>query len=468
MCARLCAVSGYAQTEIGMMDGPTQIISPDESDDVILVKKSKLLVASGPLEGTEYVIDKNTFTIGSDPNNDLVLDDTTVSRRHCEIKLVPEGYMIVDLGSTNGTIVQGVKISEAYLSQSTDFQLGKTRMVFRPLREAMAYDLSRNESLGALLGKSTSMRRVFHLAETYAPTDATILIEGETGTGKEVLAEEIHKHGPRKDKPFIVIDCAAMAKELIESELFGHTKGAFTGAHNDRVGAFEYANGGTIFLDEIGDLTMELQPKLLRVLEKKEIRKLGSNKVENIDVRIISATNRRLEAAVNAGRFREDLYYRISVVNIDLPPLRSRKEDLPLLTKHFLTDILGANAMEQVADFDKTMETFRKHDWPGNVRELRNLVAIAAYNSQRPLNLAAGMGLGRLRPPEESGGRVDDKAGIRPFKAAKGDVVEQFEREYIASLLKKHDSNVTKASHAAGIERSYLQRLIKKYDIKTR
>ncbi|MDD4870725.1 MAG: sigma 54-interacting transcriptional regulator [Kiritimatiellae bacterium] len=447
------------------IDGPTLVISADKTRNAILVQKSKLLAISGPLQGKEFMVDKNVYTIGSGPNNNLVLEDSTISRRHCEIQLGPEGYVIRDLGSTNGTVVQGVKVSEAYLNQSTEIQLGKTKVVFCPLKEAMEYTLSQNESFGRLLGKSVSMRRVFHVAETYAPTDATILIEGDTGTGKEVLAEEIHKHSTRKDKPFIVIDCASLAKELIESELFGHTKGSFTGANIDRTGAFEYADGGTVFLDEIGDLSGELQPKLLRVLEKKEIRKVGSNKLRNIDVRIISATNRKLESEVNAGRFREDLYFRLSVVNIDLAPLRNRKDDIPMLAKHFMKEFFGSDAMDQIADFEKTMEAFKTHDWPGNVRELRNLIEMASYNKQRPINLSSFLYLGKMKTTAENSRDLDSE--MRPFKDAKGDLVEKFERDYISALLKRNDGNVSKASREAGIERAYLQRLIKRYDLKT-
>ena len=447
------------------IDGPTLIISADKSRNAILVQKSKILVVSGPLQGHEFMMDKNVFAIGSDPHNSLVLQDSTVSRRHCEIQLEPEGYVIRDLGSTNGTLVQGVKVAQAYLTQSTEFQLGKTKLVFCPMKEAMEYTLSENESFGNLLGKSVAMRRVFHLAETYAPTDATIMIEGETGTGKEVLAEEVHKHSARKDKPFVVIDCASLAKELIESELFGHTKGSFTGASLDRVGAFEFADGGTIFLDEIGDLSPDLQPKLLRVLEKREIRKVGSNKVRNINVRIISATNRKLEAEVNAGRFREDLYFRLSVVHLDLAPLRNRKDDLAMLTKRFLREFMGEDALDQLADFDKTIEAFRNHDWPGNVRELRNLVEMASYHKQRPINLGSFLYPGKMKTTAEHSKESDDE--LRPFKVAKGDLVERFERDYISALLKRNDWNVSKASREAGIERAYLQRLIKRYDLKS-
>ncbi len=454
------------ERRVKKISGATLIISADKSRDAILVQKSKLLVVNGPLQGREFMVDKNVFTIGAGDNNDLAIQDSTVSRRHCEIQLVPEGYVVRDLGSTNGTIVQGVKVTEAFLSQSTEIQLGKTKLVFCPLKEAMEYTLSRNESFGCLLGKSVAMRRVFHVAETYAPTDASILIEGDTGTGKEVLAEEIHKHSARRDKPFVVIDCTALAKELVESELFGHAKGSFTGANVERVGAFEFADGGTIFLDEIGDLSADLQPKLLRVLEKKEIRKVGSNKLKSVNVRIIAATNKKLESEVNSGRFREDLYFRMSVVNIDLPPLKNRKEDLPILTKRFLKEFFKDDATADIVDFDKTMEFFKSHDWPGNVRELRNLIEMAAYNKQRPLDLSSFLYLGRMKIRAEES-IAAESSEIKTFKAAKGDLVDKFARDYISALLKKNDGNVSKASREADIERAYLQRLIKKYDLKT-
>lgn len=235
-------------------ESPTLILPPASGPEALIIQKSKLLVISGPRQGEEMVIAKDCFTIGSGPNNDLVLSDSTISRRHCEIHLLAQGALIRDLGSTNATRVQGVKVTEAFLDPGTEFHLGKTRIVFCPLLESIEIPLSRQEAFGDALGKSVAMRRVFHIAETYAPTDATVMIEGETGTGKEVLAEAIHNNSKRKDKPFIVIDCAALAKDLIESELFGHTKGSFTGATTDRVGAFEHADGGTVFLDEMGIL----------------------------------------------------------------------------------------------------------------------------------------------------------------------------------------------------------------------
>lgn len=431
----------------------------------IRIQKTKLLVTCGPLQGQEFVIGEKAFSIGSGRQNDLVLDDATVSKRHCEISVDENGCRITDLGSTNGTFVQGVKVSSAFLNPGSEFQLGKTRMVFCPLLEEREIPLSAKESFGAMLGRSVAMRRIFHLAETYAPTDATVMITGETGTGKEIMAEEIHKHSRRAKRPFVVIDCAAMAKELIESELFGHVKGSFTGANADREGAFEHADGGTVFLDEIGDLAPELQPKLLRVLEKREIRRVGDNRVRKINVRIICATNRRLEEEVNAGRFREDLYYRLSVVHLELPPLRRRTDDIPLIAKRFITDINGPLAMKNVLHFDETMRILKRHEWPGNVRELRNLIEVAFLAAKPPVDLSAFLGLGRFVPAamkEEAKEFLADK----PFKDAKEALVEDFEKKYVADLLERNGNNVSQSARAAGIERVYLQRLMKKHGIK--
>jgi len=443
----------------------TLVLSPDGSGDSIRVRCTKLLIISGPLQGREYVLSKEAFSIGSGTQNDLPLDDSTISKRHCEIVVDENGYLIRDLDSTNGTTVQGVKISSAYLNPGAEFQLGKTRIIFCPLQDEREVPLSRHEAFGAMLGRSVAMRRIFHLAETYAPTDATVMITGETGTGKEVLAEELHRHSPRSRKPFIVIDCAAMAKDLIESELFGHVKGAFTGANADRQGAFEHADGGTVFLDEIGDLSPDLQPKLLRVLEKREIRRVGCNRVRKINVRIICATNRKLDLEVNEGRFREDLYYRLSVVQLELPPLRRRKEDLPLLVKRFLTDLHGPESIDEVANFDAAMDMLKRHEWPGNVRELRNLIEVAFYAGQRPVDLTAFLGFARFRPglnrqPEPS------YAADRPFKEAKSGLIEDFERGYLQDLLTRNKSNISQSAREADIERAYLQKLLRKYGLK--
>jgi transcriptional regulator with PAS, ATPase and Fis domain len=393
-----------------------------------------------------------------------MLNDSTISRRHCEIQLVPDGYSIRDLKSTNGTSVQGVRIKSAFLDSGTEFQLGSTRIIFCPMQETMEYKISQHESFGKLIGKSVPMRRVFHLAEHYAKTNSTIMIEGETGTGKEVLAEEIHRHSKRRDKPFVVIDCASLAKELVASELFGHTKGAFTGAITDRTGAFEHANGGTIFLDEIGDLAPELQPQLLRVIEKREVKQVGSNTPKKIDVRIITATNKKLSNEVNAGNFREDLFFRLSVINIELPPLRKRKEDIAMLTEAFLTEFLGNESQNKVANFTEATRAFRNHEWPGNVRELRNLVEIASYSEQETIDLTTFLYLGRTRKLEHN--QSDRFSANRPFKVVKQELIQEFEMQYIRDLLEKHNGNVSQAAKQAEIERTYLQRLIRKYGLR--
>lgn len=461
----VCAMAKEKQTK--NVQSQTLVLNHDTGQSTLRMQKTKLLVVSGPLQGKEYVLASDTFTIGTGVHNDLVLEDSTISKRHCEIIADESGYQIRDLGSTNGTLVQGVNVSSAYLNTGAEIQLGKTRLIFCLLKEAKEIPLSRNEAFGKMLGRSMPMRRIFYLAETYAPTDATVMITGETGTGKEILAEEIHLHNNRRDKPFVVIDCAAMAKDLIESELFGHVKGAFTGANADRQGAFEAADGGTVFLDEIGDLRPDLQPKLLRVIEKREIRRVGCNKIRKINVRIICATNRNLANEVNEGNFREDLFYRLSVVNLELPPLRRRREDIPLLARKFLIDMHGEEALAQVADFDRTMEVLKRHDWPGNVRELRNLIEIAFYSERRPVDLSTFVGLGNLgvlRKNDEPEMSFDID---RPFKDAKNELIDNFEKEYLQALLERNNYNLSRSAREAGIERAYLQRLVRKHGLKS-
>jgi transcriptional regulator with PAS, ATPase and Fis domain len=446
----------------------TLVLNSDSGyENILRVRKTKLLVISGPLQGREFFVNRDTYTIGSGDHNDLVIGDSTVSKRHCEIIVEESGYQIRDLDSTNGTMVQGVRVSSAHLAPGAEIQIGKSRIVFCPLQDSNDIPLSSKEAFGKMLGRSIPMRRIFYLAETYSPSDATIMITGETGTGKEVLAEEIHNHSNRKNKPFIVIDCAAISKDFMESEIFGHVKGAFTGANSDRQGAFELADGGTVFLDEIGDLLPDLQPKLLRVLEKREIRRVGSNDLRKIDVRIISATNRNLANEVNENRFREDLYYRLSVVHLELPPLRRRKDDIPLIVKKFLTTLHGDDALSQVADLDVTMDVLKRHEWPGNVRELRNLVELAFYSEKRPVDLSSFLSFGSLR----AGRKPNDEPDMsfttdRPFKDAKNDLIEEFEKAYLNDLLARNRQNISQSAREAGIERAYLQRLIRKYGMR--
>ena len=302
------------------------------------------------------------------------------------------------------------------------------------------------------------MRRLFRLLEDVAGSDSTVLIEGETGTGKELVAEELHTHSNRKAGPFVVFDCGAIPGELIESALFGHVKGSFTGAIADRKGAFAEAQGGTIFLDEIGELPLELQPSLLRALDKKAVRRVGSNMYEKVDVRIVAATHRDLRAEIAGKRFREDLYYRLAVIRVALPPLRDRGGDIPFLVEHFLRHFAGERSLAITPDDHARLV---RHSWPGNVRELRNVMERATVLSKgETLNLEDAIG--------EAGA---EKVGFRtdlPFKEAKGQLVEQFEREYIVDLMRRHKLNLSAAAREAQIDRKHLRELLRKYGMDPR
>ena len=448
----------------------TLVVPPDGAGGPPRIRKASLFVAEGPGRGRRIPIPGDSFSIGSAVGNDLRLEgDAAVSRRHCRIVADGrDGYGIEDLGSTNGTFVDGVRVAHAFLDAGARIGLGGTVLEFSPQEDSRELELSDRDSFGAAVGSSPAMRRVFRLAESYAPTDATVMIAGETGTGKEILAREIHAHSPRAGKPFLVIDCAALSPSLVESELFGHVKGAFTGAAADRPGVFEAADGGTVFLDEIGDLPPELQPKLLRVLENREIRRVGSNAVRAVDVRVVCATNKRLDEEVNAGRFREDLFYRLSVVSLELPPLRERPEDIPALAAAFARRLHGPDAERELGDLAAAMPALRRHAWPGNVRELRNLVDRAFYSPRRPIDLAAALAAGR------AGARAADAAAdppafpdaSLPFKEGKARLLDEWERRYFSDLLGRNGGNVSASAREAGIERAYLQRVARRLGLR--
>ena len=289
------------------------------------LRKCKLLIDNPDGTTSEYVFDQQEINIGGMDDNDLVVDDDTVSRYHCRIFQEDDAYILEDKGSTNGTFINRVRVREAYLKPGCTITLGKSDVRFQNLDERVQIQPNSRDRYGRIVGTSTRMREIFTILEKIAPAGVTVIIEGETGTGKEVVARTIHEQSNRKDKPFVVFDCGAVPDNLIESELFGHEKGSFTGASMGRQGLFETAQGGTIFLDELGELNLDLQPKLLRALEQREVRRVGANKPIKVDVRVVAATNRNLEEEVKAGRFREDLFYRLSVVRLILPPLRERR-----------------------------------------------------------------------------------------------------------------------------------------------
>ena len=395
--------------------------------------------------------------IGTHSTNDLVLLDPSVSRFHCKLTCDDIGWRLQDNGSLNGTELNGVRIRDADLRGEGTITLGDSVLFARGMEPASEVAVPNIPAFGALTGTSVAMRKLFFYLEKVAASDINVLIEGESGTGKELVASEIVQRGPRADKPFVIVDCGAISPSLVESELFGHVRGAFTGADRDRVGAFEAADGGTVFLDEIGELPLEIQPKLLRALEAREIRRVGETRGRKVDVRVIAATNRDLDREVNKGRFREDLYFRLAVMTVHVPPLRERIEDLPALVHSFLT-ALAVPPLEQRDLFSSTVLTeLSGHDWPGNVRELRNYVERSVV-----LREALPASMRRPAPPAAS----DSDARV-PFKLAKDAVVDGFERSYLTALLESSAGNISKAARNGGMDRMYLHRLIQKHGLRS-
>ena len=459
---------------------PTKIAYISGRPATLHLRKCKLVREGDDGKTSEYIFDQSVINLGAMEDNDLVLDDDTVSRYHCRIIQNDNSYVIEDLGSTNGTFVNRVRIREAYLKPGCLLTVGKTDLRFQSLDERVDITPTKREAFGDIVGKSIRMREIFGILEKIAPTDVTVIIEGETGTGKEVVAKTLHMFSPRANNPFIVFDCGAVPENLIESELFGHEKGSFTGAVMTRQGLFEMAQKGTIFLDELGELNLDLQPKLLRALEQREIRRVGSNKPIKVDVRVVAATNRNLEEEVKAGRFREDLFYRLSVVRIILPPLRDRKEDIPLLTKHFLRsgnynkDPKGQMKIKGITR--DALDCLMNYHWPGNIRELVNVMERACSFADeeyiQPEDLPEHIsGIGILRRRAEPDAATLEKvkrapaAGDKSFKDAKEEWVSNFERDYIAILLKKNNMNISHAAREADIDRKYFRKLMKKYEI---
>ncbi len=427
------------------------------------LRRCKLVVIKGAQRGTEFVVAGDVFRVGKAPENDLVLADETVSRVHFEIARDAKGYLVRDMKSTNGTFLDGAEVKEAYLRAGSVIGLGACELKFTPFEERIEILPSEKEALGEMVGKSPAMREIFGLVEKIAPTDATVLIEGETGTGKDMIARTLHQLSPRADKPFIVVDCGAVAGTLIESELFGHEKGSFTGAVAARQGAFELASGGTVFLDELGELSLDLQPKLLRVLEQRELRRVGGTKTIKVDLRVIAATRKDLRSEVEKGKFREDLYFRLNVVPITAPSLRERREDIPLLIDSMLKK-LDANGGGGITLSEQTRAALMAHDWPGNVRELRNVIERALALGADPGVLVAPLGGGEAQPGAALRDGIEFEPGVS-FRDTKEKWNELFERRYLSWLIKRADGNISKAARDADMDRKYLHKLLRKYGI---
>ncbi len=444
-------------------DGPpvTNALAP--GDWIESAERLRLVVVAGPDEGRAIELRAGTYFVGTAPTCELVLADSSVSRRHLEIAVTATGIHVRDLGSTNGSYFQGARFDSITVGSGAPVFIGQSELRF--LGEARAA-AERTAKFAAFIGGSAVVRELTAKLEKMAASDAPVLVEGETGTGKEVIAEAIHDGSARAGKRLVVCDLAAVSRSLIESELFGHVKGAFTGAHHDRDGAFVEADGGTLLLDEIGELDLEVQPRLLRALERGQVKAVGATGYRDVRVRIVAATNRDLSAEVAAGRFRRDLYHRVAVFRITVPPLRQRREDIPLLARHFLAHVAGASNRPSPVIPPAAHAALACYDWPGNVRELKNVMerAFALDPNARVLEpgllgLGADAGAGLPIGPD---GQPGQGADVR-FHEAKERLVQAWERDYVAALLEQCGGNVSLAARSSGIDRGHLHRLIKKH-----
>lgn len=403
--------------------------------------------------GTHSVLFDRRVVLGSSPHADVIVESPIVSRLHAEIEPTEHGLRLRDLQSRNGTFVQGVRIESAYLAHMSRLRLASCEMVVRHLGPHSAPEHASwpTDSFGALLGGSAKMRALYSVLARVAETDSPVLIHGETGAGKELVARAIHDASPRKGGPFVIVDCAALPETLLDAELFGHAKGAFTGATGARAGALEAARGGTVFLDEIGELPKGVQPKLLRALEAKTIRRLGENEHRHIDVRFVSATHRDLLSMVSTNEFREDLYFRLSVLVAKVPPLRERMDDIEVLVQHFL----GPAA----SSFDGALlHELRERTWPGNVRELRNFVdRVRTLGLQDALEMSAG--------PPQSAEAPMTLVAEGPLRSFRDRWIDAGERRYLSALLDRHHRNVVAAAAEAEVDRTHFYKLMRKHQI---
>jgi transcriptional regulator with PAS, ATPase and Fis domain len=419
----------------------------------------ELVVVDGPSRGARAEVVGGLARVGTAEGATLRLDDRAVSRIHCEIRVEGPRIVLRDLGSTNGTFVDAVRVRDADIPAGTVVRVGDSTFRVEAKGTQGILALSEKTELGELVGASVAMRAVYAVLERAARTDTTVLVVGETGTGKDVAARSLHALSPRAKGPFVPVDCGAIPENLIESELFGHVRGAFTGAVANRRGAFEEAHGGTLFLDEIGEMPLAMQAKLLRALETRTIRRVGAAQPTTVDVRIVAATNRPLARAVNEGLFREDLYYRLAVVEITMPALRARPEDIPILAQRFYERLAGAGKALP-AGF---IAQLRARAWPGNVRELRNHVERA---------VALGLLEADDAPPPSAASPLP--TGIesivpldRPLKDARDAWTSAFEVVYVRAMLERTGGNVTKAAERAGVSRRFLQRTIARLGLRT-
>ncbi len=436
------------------------------------LRRVMLRVTDGPDKGAQLTVARSRITIGRSAVNDLALSDTSVSGTHAELIIGESGVQVHDLDSTNGTFIGSVRVREAWIEPGSMLKVGKTEVELLAADEVQV-PISGEDHFGALYGKSPAMREVFATLERVAPTEMSVLIHGETGSGKELVARALHDESHREKHPFVVLDCGSLPRELAEAAILGHRKGAFTGAVNDRPGCFEEADGGTLFLDEIGELPLDLQPKLLRVLDRREVQRIGESQVRQVDVRVVAATHRDLRMMVGQGQFREDLYFRLSVMGVELPPLRKRGDDVVMLAEKFLEDFVRSypRPVTKPRLSEAAQQALVAEQFPGNVRQLKNIIQRAAHLCRDSVIEPNDLHLGRREQPMSpaastdgapSTGGIDPALFDTPFKEAKQHMVDSFERAYFAKLLEKTDGNLSRASAEAGITRYYLRELLKR------
>jgi DNA-binding NtrC family response regulator len=408
-------------------------------------------VTQGPDSGRSVTVDQPSFVVGVGSSADFRLTDPAVSREHLRLLLGPNGVRVVDSGSKNGTSINGALVHDLTLTRDSSLVLGSTTLAVTLEASPLDLALSGNDRFGDALGTSAPMRHLFALLEKAAASDLSILLEGESGVGKDVLARAVHAASARADGPFVVTDCSAIPANLIESELFGHERGAFTGAAKARKGLLEQAHGGTVFLDEIGELPLDMQPKLLRALEQREIKPVGGNTTRKVDVRVVAATNRRLAEASRTGEFRSDLFYRLAVVRVTVPPLRERREDILLIAR----SMLRALKHDGEADFpSETAAMLLAYGWPGNVRELRNVV-------ERHAALGAGSE-GLFENADAVRMSANAELALLPFHEARKIVLDRFEEAYLPHLLERAGGVVSRAAELAGVARPSLYRMLER------
>jgi len=412
-------------------------------------------VLEGPDAGRAYRARDDKLAIGTAEGNDLVLADDSVSRYHLELSRGRSGVRIVDCGSTNGTLIHGVHVETAEAPAGTVLQIGRSKLKVTEGDE-VTLEVHDRDALAGLRGRTPAMRRLMSGIERAARSDVSVLVIGESGTGKELVSRALHDLGPRAAGPFVAVDCGALAPSLVASELFGHERGAFTGAEHQHVGAFERADGGTLFLDEIGELPLALQASLLGALERRRVRRLGGRADIAIDVRVVSATNRDIRGDVNSGAFRLDLYYRLAVVTLRLPPLRERADDIELLVEYFLRECGHDGPVDDLIS-PATMRSLATHHWPGNVRELRNLIeATLAMGEPPALDSAA---------PADAGDPIGAVLAL-PYRTARERLLHEFEQRYLPALLARAEGNVSRAARMAQMNRSHLLELLHRHHLK--